>query len=648
MDRHDASPDGVSPRKDLLRFITCGSVDDGKSTLIGRMLYDAGLVAEDHHEALVRDSERFGHAGRGNLDFSLLVDGLGAEREQGITIDVAYRYFATPRRKFILADTPGHEQYTRNMATGASTANLAVILIDARHGVLPQTRRHAFIASLLGIRHVVVAVNKMDLVDYSQEVFEAIRADYTEFASRLETADLHFIPVVAIHGDNVVQRSEKMPWYAAGPLLDYLETVHIASDRNLIDMRFPVQYVVRPDEAFRGYCGTVVSGVMRRGDDLLVLPGARRTRVRSILTIDGELEEAAPPAAVTVTLEDDVDVGRGDLLVRPGNVPRSEQAVDAMIVWMDGEPLETGKPYLLKHASGTLQATVAELRYRVNIDTLHREHATGLELNEIGRALVETSRPLLFDAYRKNRGMGAFILIDRLTRATVGAGMLLDVATATPDESAPAKGTGRVELARQRSAVATEARAARLGQRPFTIWFTGLPRSGKSTVAFLLERMLFERGYHVYVLDGNNLRLGLSHDLSFSAFDRAENVRRAAEVARLTCDLGLITIAAFVAPFEADRAAARELLGAERFVEVYCDAPLEVCEARDTSGLYARARTGEVRDVTGVDAPYEPPRGPDITLRTAEHSAEECCRQVLEFLEKVGLLARPRAPGAGP
>ncbi|MCU0232004.1 MAG: sulfate adenylyltransferase subunit CysN, partial [Acidobacteria bacterium] len=577
-------------RKDLLRFITCGSVDDGKSTLIGRLLYDAGLVPDDHLAALEKDSARHGHAGAGKLDFALLVDGLGAEREQGITIDVAYRYFATGKRKFILADTPGHEQYTRNMATGASTANLAVILIDAEQGVLPQTRRHSFIVSLLGIRHIVVAVNKMDLVGFSQEVFERVRADYAEFAQRLEVPDLHFIPLSALGGDNVVHRSAAMPWYLGSPLLDYLETVHVSSDRNLIDLRFPIQYVIRPDRRFRGYCGTLASGVLRRGDEILALPSGTRSRVRSIVSFDGELPEALPPAAVTVTLDDELDVGRGDVLVRPGNVPRSEQAFEAMVVWMAEEPLVPGRPYVLKHASGTTSAAVSALRYKVNVNTLHREPAEALGLNEIGRAAVATSRPLLFDPYKKSRTLGAFILIDRLTNATVGAGMLLDVTPATTEPHPP-----MVRPTARRSAITPEARAARLDQRPFTLWLTGLPRSGKSSIAYRLEQILFEEGYFAYVLDGSNVRLGISHDLTFSALDRAENIRRAAELARLSVDLGLITIASFVAPFEADRLAARQLIGPAAFVEAWCDAPLAVCEARDTTGLYARARSGEIK-----------------------------------------------------
>ncbi|MCU0222718.1 MAG: sulfate adenylyltransferase subunit CysN [Acidobacteria bacterium] len=623
-------------RKDLLRFITCGSVDDGKSTLIGRLLYDAGLVPDDHLAALEKDSARHGHAGAGQLDFALLVDGLGAEREQGITIDVAYRYFATARRKFILADTPGHEQYTRNMATGASTANLAVILIDAAQGVLPQTRRHSFIVSLLGIRHVVVAVNKMDLVGFSQEVFERVRADYAEFAQRLEVPDLHFIPISALGGDNVVHRSTAMPWYLGSPLLDYLETVHVSSDRNLIDLRFPVQYVTRPDHRFRGYCGTLASGVLRRGDEVVALPSGHRSRIRSIVTFDGELDEALPPAAVTVTLEDQLDVGRGSVLVRPGNAPRSEQAFEAMVVWMAEEGLAPGRPYLLKHAGGTTPAAVTTLRYKLNVNTLHREPAEALALNEIGRAAVATSRPLLFDPYKKSRAMGAFILIDRLTNATVGAGMLLDVTPATADPQGP-----EIRPTARRSAIPPEARAERLGQKPFTLWLTGLPRSGKSSVAYRLEQILFEEGYFAYVLDGSNLRLGISHDLTFSGLDRAENIRRAAEMAKLAGDLGLITIASFVAPFEADRLAARQLIGPEAFVEAWCDAPLAVCEARDTTGLYARARTGEIRDFSGISAPYEPPPRPEIVVPTGREDLESCCATVLARLRELGFL-RPR------
>jgi bifunctional enzyme CysN/CysC len=625
-------------RKDLLRFITAGSVDDGKSTLIGRLLYDAELVFDDHLESLKRDSSRRSSVGAGEIDFSLLVDGLGAEREQGITIDVAYRYFATEKRKFILADSPGHEQYTRNMATGASTANLAVILIDARQGVLPQTRRHSFIASLLGIRHVVVAVNKMDLVDFSQEVFERIRDDYTEFAAKLEVTDIHFIPMSALRGDNVVHRSENMPWYQGSPLLDYLETVHIASDRNLIDLRYPVQYVVRPDHTFRGYAGTLASGVLRRGDEVMVVPSGRRSRIRSIRTWDGELDEAAPPSAVVVTLEDEIDVSRGDVLVHPGNVPRNEQLFEAMVVWMAEDPLEPGRPYLIKHSNKTVQANVVEVRYRMDVNSLHREQAGRLALNEIGRVVLATSRPLNFDAYKRNRSSGAFVLIDRLTNATVAAGMIRDVRPGTgPQEEGSADA---VELVERRSEIGVGERADRLGQAPFTVWLTGLPRSGKSSIAFRLERMLFDRGYHAHVLDGSNLRLHISHDLSFSGLDRSEHSRRAAELARMTCDLGLITIAALVSPFEADRLSARHLVGAERFVEVHCDAPVEVCGERDDSGLYEKARSGAIRNVTGVDAPYERPANADIVLDTAGRSAEENCRLLIAALEKRGLLPR--------
>ncbi len=624
-------------RKDLLRFITAGSVDDGKSTLIGRLLFDADLVFDDQLEALERDSQRQGNAGAGNIDFALLVDGLGAEREQGITIDVAYRYFATERRKFILADSPGHEQYTRNMATGASTADLAVILIDARTGVLPQTKRHSFIASLLGINHVVVAVNKMDLVDYSEDVFEEIRAAYTEFAAKLQVSDVHFIPMSALKGENVVRRAETMEWYQGSPLLDYLETVHIASDRNLIDLRFPVQYVIRPDQSFRGYAGSVSSGVLRTGDDVVALPSGRRSRVKSIVTWDGEIDEAVPPMSVTVTLEDDIDVSRGDMLVHPGNVPRHEQIFESMVVWMDEEPLRPGASYLVKHASGTVQASVAELRYKINVGTLHREPAQQLDLNEIGRLVVTTSRPLHFDAYRRNRPNGAFILIDRLTNRTVGAGMIRDVAAGAPQDD---EGSDRVELVEHESSVSVTERAERLGQSPFTVWLTGLPRSGKSTIAYRLERMLFDRGHHVHVIDGSNMRRHMSPDLTFSGVDRSENNRRAAEAARMTCDLGMITITALVSPFEADRLAARHLIGENRFVEVFCSAPLEVCEDRDETGLYRKAREGTLRHVTGVSAPYEAPSSADVVLDTAARTVDECCSEVIDALIERGLIRR--------
>ncbi|MDH3285768.1 MAG: adenylyl-sulfate kinase, partial [Acidobacteriota bacterium] len=438
-------------------------------------------------------------------------------------------------------------------------------------------------------------------------------------------------------GDNVVRRTEHMPWYGGGPLLDYLETVHIASDRNLIDLRFPVQQVLRPDQSFRGYCGSVASGVLRKGDEIEVLPSKRRSRIASIVTYDGELEEAFPPLAVTVTLEDELDVSRGDMIAHPANVPRSDRVFESMVVWMAEEPLSAGKPYLIKHQTGLVPAVVAEVRYKINVGTLHREPAESLELNEIGRVVVSTSRPLHYDSYKRNRATGAFVLIDRLSNVTVGAGMIRDVVAEDDDEERGAAGVA-VDLVEQRSEITPEQRADRLGQRPFTLWLTGLPRSGKSSIAFRLEKLLFDRGQVVFALDGTNLRLGMSQDLTFSGLDRSENNRRAAETAKLACDLGLITIAAFVSPFEADRVMARHLIGDQRFLEVFCDAPVEVCEARDTNGLYEKARSGQLANFTGVNAPYERPTNPDIVVDTAAGSIDESCAAIIARLVELGFL----------
>jgi len=623
-------------RKDLLRLLTCGSVDDGKSTLIGRLLYDSKLLYEDHLAALERDSVRRGSAG-GDMDYSLLLDGLKAEREQGITIDVAYRFFATPRRKFIIADTPGHEQYTRNMATGASTADLAVILIDARQGVLPQTRRHSFIASLLGIRHLVVAVNKMDLVGYRQEVFERIRGDYFDFATRLEIGEVACIPISALKGDNVVTPGPNLLWYQGEPLLPYLETVHVASDRNFIDLRFPVQYVLRPDLNFRGYCGTVASGILRRGDAVLALPSGRRSTVKAIVTHDGEVEEAFPPMAVTVTLSDELDISRGDLLAHPHNLPRTSHELEAMLVWMDERALALNQPYLLKHVAGMIQADVVGLRYRMNVNTLHREPADTLALNEIGRVALRLRRPLAHDAYARNRACGAFVLIDRLSNATVAAGMILD---REPDESVPehrAADQPRSRYVRPPPSLVTPGeRASRLRQKPCTVWLSGLPKSGKTTLAVALERRLFDLGCQAHILDGGTLRLEISRDLGFSGDDRAENIRRAAGVARVCNDAGLITIAAFVSPFAEDRHRARQIIGAARFLEVYVHAPVEVCERRDDEGLYARARRGEIPEFSGVSAPYEEPSRADLVLPTHELDVATCVEQIVAEMRQRG------------
>jgi bifunctional enzyme CysN/CysC len=622
--------------RELLRFLTCGSVDDGKSTLIGRLLHDSASVYEDQLEAARRDSKK--RDIDEEIDYSLLVDGLSAEREQGITIDVAYRYFSTPKRKFIIADTPGHEQYTRNMATGASTCDLAIILVDAREGVLPQTRRHAFIATLLGIRHLVLAINKMDLVGYDETRYLEIREEFSDFASKLQANDLEFIPVSALRGDNVVHRSERMPWYEGRPLLDYLETVHIAGDRNLIDLRLPVQYVVRSGEDFRGYAGTIASGVLRRNDEVMVLPSLRRTRVATISDFGGDLDEAFAPMAVTITLADDIDVSRGDMLVAPNNVPHVTNDFEAMLVWMAEEPLAPGGQYLLKHSTVQAPATVTAVRYRIDVNTLRRADAESLGLNDIGRIRVESPRRLAFDAYNRNRGTGAFVLIDRISNATVASGMILDREPSEALTSRHIPPDAGTNLKPHESSVTFAERTERSGCEPFVVWLTGLPRSGKSSIAFALERALFDQGLPVHVIDGENLRLGVSSDLGFAQVDRAEAARRAAEIAKITAGAGLITLVALVTPLEADRRAARDIVGGDRFIEIFCDSPLEVCEARDTEGLFARGRSGDLENVTGIDLPYEQPREVDLVLDTAGVGVDDNVRRVLELLRGRKLL----------
>jgi bifunctional enzyme CysN/CysC len=620
-------------RKELVRFLTCGSVDDGKSTLIGRLLYDTQTIYEDQLAAVRKDSERKG--GGAAIDLSLLTDGLRAEREQGITIDVAYRYFSTARRKFIIADTPGHEQYTRNMATGASTCDVAIILIDARHGVSRQTKRHSFIASLLGIRHVAVAINKMDLVEYSEEAFEQIKSDYARFATRLEFTDLRFIPVSALNGDNVVEPGSNMPWYTGETLLHYLETVHVSSDRNLIDFRYPVQYVNRAHADFRGFSGTVASGVLRCGDEVMVLPSGARTRVKAIVTWDGECPEAFAPQAVTLALEDEIDISRGDMLVRPENLPRVDRTLDAMVVWMAEEPLVPGKQYWIKHTTSLVAGTVSTLRYRLDVNTLQRQDAPTLQMNEVGRCEVTLSRPVAFDTYRQNRGTGSFIVIDRMTNATVGAGMIVDRAT-TPEvlrdywAEAPSASSDAVPP----SHVATEERAARLGHHPLTVLLTGLPGSGKTTVAYALERRLFDRGCAVAVLDGALLRQTISRGLGFTAAERSENLRRAMDVARLMNQAGLICVCAFVAPSASVRDKARQAIGADRFLEVHLSAPMEVLRAREARGMYAKADAGEIPDFPGVSAPYDVPTHPDLTVDTSKASVEECVNAIIAVLDE--------------
>lgn len=624
-------------RKELLRLLTCGSVDDGKSTLIGRLFYDAKLIYEDTLKSLEKDSVTHGTTG-GGFDPALFTDGLKAEREQGITIDVAYRYFSTAKRKFIIADTPGHEQYTRNMATGASTCDLAVILIDARHGVVTQTKRHSFIVSLLGIRHVLVAINKMDLVGFREEVFDQIRDDYQSFAARLDIPDLHFIPISALNGDNIVEPSANMPWYHGTTLMDYLNHVYIGSDRNLEDFRFPVQYVNRPHLDFRGFCGTIASGIVRRGDEITVLPSRKTSRIKSIVTFDGELEEAFAPQSVTLTLDSEVDISRGDMIVRPGNMPRVEQKFDATLVWMHDDPMVPGKTYIFKHGSKTVTGSIHTLRYQIDVNTVHRKEAPTLGLNEIGRCSVMLNEPICIDSYRRNRGTGAFIVIDRIKNLTVGAGMILDRVTDEQRgdhwEDQPQSASLQPEI----SNVSVEERQARFGQQPVTILLTGLAGAGKTTLAYALERRLFDQGRATMVLDGQNLRLGISKDLGFSAEDRSENLRRGAEVARIVNDSGLICIAAFLAPSESVRQRAREVVGQARFLVVHLDAPLDVCRQRDQAGRYSLADAGQLVNFPGVSAPYEPPVQADLTLPTAEWSVATCVDKVLELLQSRGIL----------
>ena len=624
-------------RKELLRFITCGSVDDGKSTLIGRLFYESKMIYEDQLAAIKKDTSRYGTTGE-EVDLALFTDGLEDERQQGITIDVAYRYFSTDKRKFIIADTPGHEQYTRNMATGASTADLAIILIDARHGVLPQTKRHSFIVSLLGIKHIVVAINKMDIVGYDQAVFEKIKADYVDFASRLELPDVHFMPISALKGDNVVVPSPAMPWYTGSPLMPLLETVYIGSDRNMEDFRFPVQLVLRPNLNFRGFAGTIASGIIRRGDEVMSLPSRKKSRVKSIVTFDGELEEAFAPQSVTLTLEDEIDSSRGDMLVRPGNVPKVDHRFDAMVVWMNEEPLVPGKQYLFKQTSKVVPGAVGSLRYRVDINTLHRQPAPTLTLNEIGRCAITLTSPVAYDAYRRNRATGAFIMIDRVTNATVGAGMILDREPEDGRKDHWDDEPAAEHLHATASGVTAEEREARFGQKPVTVLLTGLTGSGKSTIARLVERKLFDMGRAVAVLDGQTMRLGISRDLGFSADERSENLRRSVEVAKLFNDAGILCIGAFVAPDEAVRQKAADRVGRDRFLVVHLSAPLDVCRQRDTDGHYPLADAGEITNFPGVSAPYEPPSTPDLVIPTHEWPVGKCVDAVVGLLESRGVI----------
>jgi bifunctional enzyme CysN/CysC len=607
-------------RKELLRLLTCGSVDDGKSTLIGRLLHDSKMIYEDQLAAIKADSVKSGTTG-GEIDLALLVDGLQAEREQGITIDVAYRYFSTAKRKFIIADTPGHEQYTRNMATGASTCDLAIILIDARHGVQVQTRRHSFIASLLGIKHIIVAINKMDLVDFSESVFNGIKADYEKFSENLDSANFHFIPMSALTGDNVVNPSEQMPWYDDGALMPLLENIEIAGDKNYSDFRFPVQYVNRPNLNFRGFCGTVASGVIRKGDEVIVLPSNKMSRIKSIVTYDEELELAHAEMAVTLTLEDEIDVSRGDILAHPENIPTSGSKFDATIVWMAETPLLPGNAFDFKLGSKTVNGRLNTMRNRIDVNTLEKIPAPGLELNEIGLAEINLDETVCFDSYKDNRATGSFIIIDRLSNVTVGAGMI-------ECEQQP-----RPESHESRNIIVTkEERAARYGQKPATIMFVGVSGSGKSTLAHGLERMLFDRGRVSTVLDGKTMRLGISKDLSHDAEGRAENLRRSAHIARFLNDSGVICCASFVAPNADSREHAISVIGKDNCYIIYLNPPIETCILRDPSGLYAADEGTESTDIPGLSFPYSAPEVTQLELDTSALSVDECLEKVLKLM----------------
>ncbi|PTU79325.1 bifunctional sulfate adenylyltransferase subunit 1/adenylylsulfate kinase [Pseudomonas indoloxydans] len=611
-------------RKELLRFLTCGNVDDGKSTLIGRLLHDSKMIYEDHLEAITKDSKKVGTTGD-DIDLALLVDGLQAEREQGITIDVAYRYFSTAKRKFIIADTPGHEQYTRNMATGASTCDLAIILIDARYGVQTQTRRHSFIASLLGIKHIVVAVNKMDLKDFDQGVFEQIKADYLAFAEKigLRPTTLEFVPMSALKGDNVVNRSERSPWYTGQSLMEILESVEVAGDRNFDDLRFPVQYVNRPNLNFRGFAGTLASGIVRKGDEVMALPSGKTSKVKSIVTFEGELEHAGPGQAITLTLEDEIDVSRGDMLVHADNRPQVSDSFEAMLVWMGEEPMLPGKKYDIKRATSYVPGSIPSIVHRVDVNTLEQGAASELKLNEIGRVKVALDAPIALDGYEYNRTTGAFIVIDRLTNGTVGAGMII----ADPVSHGGGQ-HGRL------AHVSTEERASRFGQQPATVLFSGLSGAGKSTLAYAVERKLFDMGRAVYVLDGQNLRHDLNKGLPQDRAGRAENWRRAAHVARQFNEAGLIALAAFVAPDAEGREQAKALIGSERLVTVYVQASPQICAERDPQGLYAAG--GD--NIPGESFPYDVPLDADLVIDTQAQSVEEGVKAVLDLLRSRGAI----------
>ena len=605
--------------RDILRFLTCGSVDDGKSTLIGRLLYDSKTVFEDQLSALEVVSKKHGTVGD-DVDLALLLDGLQAEQEQGITIDVAYRFFATDKRKFVVADTPGHEQYTRNMATGASNCDLAVILVDARKGILTQTRRHSFINSLIGVRHVVLAVNKMDLMDFSQDVFDQIVEDYRTFAQSFEFETIAAVPISARFGDNVVEKSAKTPWYQGPTLLGYLEEIDVESSDLAIPFRFPVQWVNRPNLDFRGFSGTVASGFASVGDEVVVAKSGKTSRIKSIVTMDGELPDTEAGEAVTITLEDEIDISRGDLLAPVKNRPLVTDQISAHLIWMDGARLLVGRPYIVKMGAQQAQATVTSIQHKVDVNTFAESAAKSLELNEIGFCNLSFSDSLAMDVYEENQATGSFILIDRFSNQTVAAGLVW-------------QGLRRAEnIHWQDTELNKGTRAALKHQTPKVLWFTGLSGSGKSTIANLVEKKLHANGRHTYLLDGDNVRHGLNRDLGFTDVDRVENIRRIGEVAKLMLDAGLIVLTSFISPYKAERQLARDLLKDGEFIEIHIDTPLDICEERDVKGLYAKARAGEIANFTGIDSPYEAPEAPELRVNTSEMTAEEAADKIIAYL----------------
>ena len=617
---------------ELLRFTTAGSVDDGKSTLIGRLLYDSKSIYEDQLSSVEKDSKKLNR----EVDLALLTDGLKAEREQGITIDVAYRYFSTPKRRFIIADTPGHEQYTRNMATGASTADVAIILVDAKNGVMIQSKRHAFISSLLGIKRVVLAVNKMDLVDWREDVFRKIVSDFKDFCQKLGFVEMLFIPISALKGDNVVNKSENMPWYKGVSIIEYLENVYIASDVNYQDFRFPVQLVSRPNREFRGYMGTIASGVIRKGEEVIVLPSMKKTRVKSIVTYDGELDEAYTPMAVTITLEDEIDISRGYVLAKPNNMPSIDNWIDADIVWMSEKGVKENDEVIIKHAFSTTRGVIERIQYVFEPKDLSRIEQKHLELNQIARVRIRTFKELIFDEYKNNKATGNFIIIDPKDNNTIGAGMILNkIKTQEP--------TIKNRIVRSKNITSVEGKVTKqdreyyYGHKSATIWFVGLSGSGKSTIAMELEKQLFEMGCMTFVYDGDNMRFGLNRDLGFSSKDRQENIRRVSEVAKLFNLAGGIAITSFITPFEESRQLARDIIGKD-YIEIYLDVPIEVCAKRDPKGLYKKAYAGEIENFTGISSPFEEPKNPELRINTEEYSVDEAVDIIIDYLTKENII----------